>query len=110
MIGSVYLGKDIKRGKEVALKVQRHEGSHSKDSDDSNLFHEYNIYKEISGCQGIPKPFWYGSEGPYNVMVMKRYNLSLDDMVKQGPLDLLTVVSFAGQMVSGCPRFINHVL
>lgn len=88
------------------MKVQRREGSHFDDSDESDLFHEYKVYKEIRGCQGIPKPYWYGSEGPYNVMVMNRYNLSLDEMVRGVPLDLLTVVSFsfAGQMVSLCPK------
>jgi len=98
MIGTVYLGKDIKRGREVALKVEHHQpGS---DSNESDLFHEYKIYKEINGCQGIPKAYWYGSEGPYNVMVMNRYDHSLDDMVRRVPPDLPTVVSFAGQMVS----------
>jgi hypothetical protein len=83
------------------LKVERHQGSHS------NLSHEYEIYKEISGCPGIPKAYWYGSEGPYNVMVINRYDLSLDDMVRQVPLDLPTVVSFADQMVSICPNILK---
>ena len=47
MIGSVYLGKDIRTGREVALKVERHQGS------DSDLFHEFKIYKDINGC---PEP------------------------------------------------------
>jgi casein kinase I family protein HRR25 len=98
MIGSVYLGKDVRTGREVALKVERHQGS------DSDLFHEFKIYKDINGCPGIPKAYWYGTEGPYNVMVMNRYELSLDEMVSQGPLDLLTVVSFADQMVSQYPK------
>lgn len=107
MTGSVYLGKDIKRGKEVALKVERHRGSHS---DESDLFHEYEIYKEINGCQGISKVYWYGSEGPYNVMVMNRYDYSLDDMVRRVPPDLPTIVSFAGQMVSFCPMILMSAL
>lgn len=96
--GNVYLGKDIKRGKEVALKVERDLGF------DSDLFHEYQIYKHIHGCPGISKAYWYGTEESYNVMVINRYDLSLDDMVTQGPLDLLTIVSFAGQMVSVWPK------
>jgi hypothetical protein len=98
LLGSVYLGKDVKKGKEVALKVERHEGFQS------DLFREYNIYKDVAGCTGISRVYWYGQEGPCNVMVIDRYELSLDDMVRQGAVDLHTIVSFAGQMVSTCPN------
>lgn len=94
MLGNVYLGKDLRTGKEVALKVELHDRSYS------NLCHEYDIYKDIAGCPGIPRAYWCGTEGKYDVMVMDRYELSLDDMVRQSTLDIHTVVSFAGQMVS----------
>jgi serine/threonine protein kinase len=93
MIGSVYLGKDIKTAKEIALKVEHHEGSQS-------LYHEYQIYKDLVGCPGISRAYWYGIEGPYNVMVIDRYKLSLDSMVRQAALDPQTAASFASQMVS----------
>jgi serine/threonine protein kinase len=96
ILGSVYVGKDLRTGKEVALKVERHEGS------DSNLLREYEVYKDIAGCAGISKAYWYGKEGPYNVMVIDRYEISLDVMVRQGALSLDTVISFASQMVSSC--------
>ena len=94
--GSVYVGKDIKKEKEVALKFEHHRESHS------DLYHEYKIYKDLAGCPGISRVYWYGIEGPYNVLVIDRHQLSLDDMVSQGTLDPRTVVSFAGQMVSTC--------
>jgi serine/threonine protein kinase len=100
ILGSVYVGKDLRTGKEVALKVEHHEGSHS------NLLREYEIYKDVAGCTGISKAYWYGKEGPYNVMVIDRYDLSLDVMVKQGGLSLHTVVSFASQMVSSCSNIL----
>ena len=102
--GSVYIGKDIKKEKEVALKVERSGRSRS------NLYHEYQIYKDLIGCPGISRAYWYGSEGPFNVMVMDRYQLSLDDMVNQATLDPHTVVSFANQMVSTCPKVENNLL
>ena len=91
--GSVYFGKDIKKDKEVALKVERRGST-------SDLYHEYKIYKDLAGCPGISRVYWYGIEGPYNVMVIDHHQLSLDDMVRQAPLDPHTVVSFASQMVS----------
>jgi hypothetical protein len=92
MIGSVYMGKDIMKQTEVALKVERREGS--------ELYHEYQIYKDLVGCPGISRAYWYGIEGPYNVMVMDLHKLSLHDMVRQAPLDSQTVATFATQMVS----------
>ena len=86
------MGKDIKKQKEVALKVERRESS--------ELYHEYQIYKDLVGCPGISRAFWYGIEGLYNVLVMDLHKFSLDDMVREAPLDSQTVVSFATQMVS----------
>lgn len=58
------------------------------------------IYKELAGCPGISRVYWYASEGPYNVLVIDRYRLSLDDMISQATLDPGTIASFASQMVS----------
>ena len=65
MIDSVYVGRNIRTGKEVALKVEHCEGS-------DILDHEYQIYKDLAGCPGISRAYWYGVEGPYNVIVMDR--------------------------------------
>ena len=50
----MYSGKDIRTGKEVALKVARRSRC------DSDLQHEYQIYKDIAGGPGIPRVFWCG--------------------------------------------------
>ena len=82
----------------MALKVDHYEGF------DSDLFHEYEIYKDITGCPGISKVYWYAIEGPFNVMVMDRFEVSLDELVRGAPIDIRTVVSFADQMVSSSLR------
>ena len=94
MVGSVYLGKDLKTDKEVALKIERYEGF------DADLYHEYKIYKDITGCPGISKAYWFVIEGPFSVMVIDRFEVSLDELVRKSPLDTGTVVSYAEQMVS----------
>jgi len=78
----------------VALKVERYEGF------DTDLFHEYEIYKDMTGCPGISKVYWYTIEGPFNVMVINRHEVSLDELVRGAPIDIQTVMSFADQMVS----------
>ncbi|KAF8488805.1 hypothetical protein F5888DRAFT_1809354 [Russula emetica] len=55
--GTVYLGKDIKKGRDVAVKLEVALEWGSK------LEHEYNIYWATSGIRGIPKMLWYGMEG-----------------------------------------------
>jgi hypothetical protein len=45
--GTVYLGRDIKNGRDVAMKLEV-------DQRGSKLDHEYNVYQAISGIRGIP--------------------------------------------------------
>ena len=92
-IGSVYSGKDVRSGKEVALKVQHHDGPES-------LSHEYRIYKRLIGCAGIGRAYWYGVEGVYNVLVIDRFEYSVYAVIRSAPLDLHTAVSFGCKMVS----------
>jgi hypothetical protein len=53
----VYLGRDIKKGGDIAVKLEVAPERGSK------LEHEYNVYQVISGIHGIPKMLWYGMEG-----------------------------------------------
>ena len=62
-----------------------------------DLFQEFKIYQDIAGCPGISQFMWCGVEGPYNVLVIDRFQQSLDEFA---PLDLPNVAVFAGQMVS----------
>ena len=78
----------------MALKVEHYEGF------DTNLFHEYEIYKDMAGCPGISKVHWYAIEGPFSVVVIDRFEVSLDELVRGARIDIHTLVSFADQMVS----------
>ena len=53
----VYLGRDIKKGQDVAVKLEVALEWGSK------LNHEYNVYRATSGIRGIPKMLWYRVEG-----------------------------------------------
>ncbi|KAH9010128.1 kinase-like domain-containing protein [Lactarius hengduanensis] len=91
--GDVYLGRDIKTGQDIALKfepIQTHT---------LRLSHEHSVYKALSGMSGIPTMHWYGREVPYNVMVLDRLDLTLDEVIsKRHNINL--VFSYAGQMLS----------
>lgn len=92
-LGTVYLGKDIKKGRDVAVKLEvALEWS-------SKLEHEYNIYRAISGICGIPKMLWYGMEGQYNALVLSRLGCTLEEMAQLSVLNTNTVFTYAKQMV-----------
>ena len=44
------------------------------------LVYEANVYKLLKGGVGIPKIYWVGREGDFNVLVMELLGPSLEDM------------------------------
>ena len=92
-LGTVYLGKDIKKGHNVAVKLE--------DSLEwgSKLDHEYDVYQAISGMRGIPQMLWYGMEGRYNVMVLSHLGCTLEQMKHLNMLDANTIFAYSKQMV-----------
>jgi predicted Ser/Thr protein kinase len=98
-IGSVYLGKDIKTERDVALKLEIAQDSRS------SLAHEYSVYQAISGLSGIPKVYWYGREGPYHVIVLDRLGSTLEE-IGRTTIDTNAVFTYATQMVFLFPTYI----
>lgn len=93
--GEIYLGTSLQTGKEVAIKME-----YSKKKNPHLLF-EARIYK-ILGCrQGIPRVFWYGVKGGYNVMIMELLGPSLEDLFSYcgRKFQLKTVLMLADQMI-----------
>jgi serine/threonine protein kinase len=92
-LASVFLGKDIKTGTEVALKI-----GHA-DHMPSRLGHEYNVYKTITGCTGISPVRWFGKEGLHEVIVLDYLGTSLGDLISGQQSEHREVFSYAPQMV-----------
>jgi hypothetical protein len=92
-LGTVYLGKDIKKGQDVAVKLEVAQEW------DSRLEREHDVYQAMSGIRGIPKMLWYGVEGRYNVMVLSRLGRTLEEMKQLKMLDANTVFAYSKQMV-----------
>ncbi|KAI9441142.1 kinase-like domain-containing protein [Lactarius psammicola] len=89
----VYLGRDIKTGQDVALKLEPIEMRSPR------LSHEYTIYKALSNVSGVPTIHWYGREVPYNVMVLDRLGLTLEEAISKRH-DINLVFLYATQMLS----------
>lgn len=71
--GDVYLGKNTESQEDVAIKVEDTRANHQQ------LLSEAKILTILSG-QGIPKIYWYGTEGLYNIMVLELLGPSLEDL------------------------------
>ena len=92
-LASVFQGKDIMTGTNVALKI-RHVGSSS-----SKLSYEYEVYRTISGSAGISEVLWYGKEGLHEIIVLEYLGTSLGDLIKERQFDPGRTFLYASQMV-----------
>ncbi len=93
LLGSVFLGRDIRTGRDVALKLEAIRDLSPK------LVHKYSIYRNISGISGIPKACWYRREGPYSVLVLDRLGSTFNALARKSALDTNTIFTYAIQMV-----------
>ena len=92
-LGSVYLGRDIRTGGDVAIKIG-YTGLRS-----SRLIHEHQVYTKIAGCKGTSPVLWYGKEDQYEVMVLEYLGNSLDDLIDEQKLNSGKAFLCASQMV-----------
>lgn len=65
------------------------------------LFYEAKLYKLLSGEIGIPKVYYYGTEGDYNVLAMELLGNSLEDLMSKcgGKFSMKTTLMLADQMI-----------
>jgi serine/threonine protein kinase len=92
-LGSVYLGRDIRTGGDVAIKIG-YTGQRS-----SRLIREYQVYTKIAGCTGTSPVLWYGKEDMYEVLVLEYLGNSLDDLINEQKLNIGKAFLCASQMV-----------
>jgi len=94
--GEVRQGKDVRDQSLCAIKLE------SSRTRTPQLLLEYRIYELVAGGEGIPKVFWYGVHGRYNVMVMELLGTSLEDAFQSADrkFNLSKVVFLGEQMIS----------
>jgi len=104
-LGSVYLGRDIRIGAKVALKI----GSIGQSP--SGLSHKYNVYLSIAGSTGTSSVLWYGKEGHYEVIVLEHLGNSLGNLINENQLGNEKVLgSFKVPIIFAIMTFINILL
>lgn len=71
--GYVYIGKDLKYNKYVAIKCESNESKKKK-----LLEHEYKLMRNLKNTNSFPIPIWYGQDNNYNFLIMKKYGKNLE--------------------------------
>lgn len=99
--GEVFSGLELATGDEVAIKVE------SMYSSQSQLLFESRVYKQMQGGVGIPRLRWYGQDQGYNILVIERLGMSLEDLfdVCSRKFSLKTVLQLADQMIARLEYF-----
>ncbi|KAI9456122.1 hypothetical protein BJY52DRAFT_1188028 [Lactarius psammicola] len=101
--GSVYLGRDIRTGAEIVLKIGRLDHSPL-----AGLSHEFNVYTKVAGGTGISPVHWYGKEGPYDIIVLEHLGTSLGDLVSEQRVNHNKTFCYASQMVCSHPFLTSY--
>lgn len=63
--GMIFNAVDIKTQTPVAIKME------SVNAPIPQVFYEGKIYSLLQGKKGIPKLFWVGTEGDFNILVIE---------------------------------------
>ena len=94
--GEIYLGLDMKTGKEVAVKFEMLSTRRAQ------VCEEAKLLQDFIGVEGFPKFTWYGKEGEFYIMVIELLGPSLEDLFNYcgGKFSLKTVLLLAIQLIS----------
>eukprot|EP00434_Breviolum_minutum_P035784 symbB.v1.2.031687.t1/scaffold3706.1/size51673/1 len=94
--GDIYIGTEVWTNNEVAIKLESIKSEHPQ------LLYESKLYKILEGGLGVPRIYWYGVEGDYNVMVLELLGPSLEDLFSfcNRKFSLKTTLMLGDQMIS----------
>eukprot|EP00466_Bigelowiella_natans_P000238 jgi/Bigna1/84852/estExt_fgenesh1_pg.C_10212 len=94
--GEIYRGLNVVNRQSVAIKLESRKASFPQ------LVFESKVYKILKGGLGIPKVFWSGKEGDFNVLVMELMGPSLEGLFEycDRRFSLKTTLMLADQMIT----------
>ena len=94
--GDIYYGVNTKTNEDVAIKLEPIKSKHPQ------LFFESKLYMSLQNGVGIPKLFWCGTQGNYNVLIIELLGPSLEDLFNycNRKFSLKTTAMIAEQMIS----------
>lgn len=94
--GTVYSGINLQTKQEIAIKIEKIQNVEMK-----SVFREVQFLKRLEAIKGIPRIFWYGSIGHYDIMVLSLLGKDLAAYLKiYHKFSLKTVVLLADQILT----------
>lgn len=94
--GETFEAVDVQRpDRRVAVKLELRTARYPQ------LAYESRVYQRLQGLDGIPRLYFFGREGDYNVLVMQKLHSTVEDLVlaRGGRLSALEGACVARQMV-----------
>ncbi|KAJ3130684.1 hypothetical protein HK100_007705 [Physocladia obscura] len=94
--GQVFAAVDLDSGANVAIKRELTDGPRQ------DLRHEYSAYQYLKRVEGFPRIYHFGTEGPYNVLVMERLGKSLKQLARENlsrKIPLRTIIRLVPQFL-----------
>ena len=93
--GDIYYGKDKITNESLAIKLESVNNKHPQ------LFHESKVYIALNGGVGIPKVYWCGKQGAYNILIIDLLGASLETLFNfcERKFTLKTSTLIAMQMI-----------
>jgi casein kinase I family protein HRR25 len=99
--GTIYSGKNIRTGENVAIKVE------PICENIKLLKNETNIYQYLNGCEGIPSVKWFGKDATNYYMVMPLLGKSLQNIMDEKGRFSLPLICKLGIKIIGLLKTIH---
>ncbi|CAG9323176.1 unnamed protein product [Blepharisma stoltei] len=101
--GEIFLGSNLESQEDVAIKIENATCAVPQ------VINEAKLMRSIAGV-GVPKIYWYGSEGSYNIMVQELLGSSLEDnfAVLDHRMSLRSATMICLQMFQRIENVHNH--
>ncbi|CAG9313415.1 unnamed protein product [Blepharisma stoltei] len=101
--GEIFMGSHIETQEEVAVKIENANCSVPQ------VINEAKLMRSIAGV-GIPKVYWYGTEGSYNIMIQELLGKSLEDNFAEidRRMSLKSATNLCLQMIQRIETVHNH--
>ena len=93
--GQIFEGINNVNDTKVALKIESIRARFPQ------LRNEANVYNKLKGLDGFPKLYWFGAQNGYNILIIERLNMTLEEVrVKSGgKIPLKTICVYADKMI-----------
>jgi len=104
--GVIYEGINLLNNCPIAIKFE------SRKSETPQLRDEYRAYKILSGVEGVPNAYYFGQEGPENILCIDLLGPSLEDMFDlcKRKFSVKTVCMVAKEMITRVQNLHEHNL